>query len=401
MNKAICFLVLFFLTLPAVGWTTQADQFTAVVVSPLTPQTKAVLGTDGNYHIVYELELTNTRRPPATLLTIEVLDSSNPSRIIAAYQEGELLARLRTHDNQPPPNSEIEFNGTRLFLIHIPIESYEDIPRGLLHHVKFSVDTSDTDPTPIITSYTAAPFRISPRRVPVIGRPLAGKGWVAVNGCCGAERAHRNTGLPVNGRLYYAQRFAVDWIRLDDQGRFVHGDLTQVGNYTAYGADVLAIANGTVIETLDTLDDQVPGSLPDRSTITAQTLLGNHIILELHNGLFAFYAHLQKGPFGVRVQPGDHVRRGQVIGKLGNTGNTSAPHLHLHLMDGPSAIGSNGIPFVIRKFDFTGQIPDIFYDIEPIDDRSWSNSLIPTPLPRRGQFPLDLDIINFERNRRR
>lgn len=83
---------------------------------------------------------------------------------------------------------------------------------------------------------------------------------------------------------------------------------------------------------------------------------GNHVVLDLGGGRYAFYAHLRKG--SVAVHPGDRVRRGQVLAKVGNTGNTSAPHLHFHLMDGPSVLGSEGIPYVIDRFALAGKIPD-------------------------------------------
>ena len=173
--------------------------------------------------------------------------------------------------------------------------------------------------------YVVAPIEVS-AGVPTIGPPLAGTGWVALNGCCEPMGVHRGTGLPVNGKIYFAQRFAIDWMKLDDAGRMVNGDASKVENYVDYGAEVLAVADGTVVETLNTLDEQVPGKLPDPATITLENVDGNHVVIDLGKGLYAFYAHLQKD--SVLVKEGQHVKLGQVLGKLGNTGNTSGPHLH-------------------------------------------------------------------------
>ena len=173
-------------------------------------------------------------------------------------------------------------------------------------------------------------------------------GWVAFNGCCEPGGAHRATVLPVNGSLHFAQRFAIDWMQLDAEGRFVHGDPSDVRSYTSYGRDVLAIADATVLETRNDLPDQVPGKDPDPTTLSLETVDGNHVVLDLGNGRYAMYAHLRPG--SVVVAPGARVSRGQVIGKLGNTGNTSAPHLHFQMMDGASPLGSERIPYVLERF---------------------------------------------------
>ncbi|HEV8058812.1 MAG TPA: peptidoglycan DD-metalloendopeptidase family protein, partial [Gemmataceae bacterium] len=214
------------------------------------------------------------------------------------------------------------------------------------------------------------------------------------NGCCEAGGAHRGSGLAANGWIYYGQRFAIDWMRLDDAGRLVHGDPADVHNYSCYGVDVLAVADGTVVQVLDALGDQPPGKLPDPKTMTVENVLGNHVILDLGAGVYAFYAHMEKGSIG--VAEGQHVKRGDVLGKLGNSGNTSAPHLHFHLMEGPSALASNGIPYVIDSFALAGKIPP---EKDPAAansiEGSWSGALFPSPSPRHGQFPLDLDVIDF------
>jgi hypothetical protein len=263
-----------------------------------------------------------------------------------------------------------------------------------MHHIEVlgAASPAPKATTPVLLSYTVAPLDIS-RKVPVISAPLSGKGWVAVNGCCGADSVHRSSSLSVNGGIYFAQRFAIDWMRLDQAGQFVHGDASDVHNYDSYGADVLAVADGTVIETLNDLDDQKPGTLPDPKTITLQNVDGNHVVLDLGDGVFAFYAHLQKG--SVRVASGDRVKRGQVLGKLGNTGNTSAPHLHFHLMESPSVLGSNGIPYRIDSFAVAGQVSPADFAVATGVEGNWSKGLLRSSNPRHNQFPLDLDIVDF------
>ena len=83
---------------------------------------------------------------------------------------------------------------------------------------------------------------------------------------------------------------------------------------------------------------------------------GNHVVVDIGEGRFAFYAHMQPG--SVRVKVGDKVKTGQVLGLLGNSGNTDSPHLHFHVMDGPSPLVSNGLPFVFNSFTGQGRLTD-------------------------------------------
>jgi hypothetical protein len=370
------------------------DQFTPVILSPLMPSVRPFPGTDGRQHVVYELVLTNASPTPATLQKLEVVDALNPGKVLATYDGADLLLHLRTTGNTLAETAEIEFNGTRLFLIDLDFSSQTTLPRRLLHRVELLGGTSPArkPATPAPLAYTVAPVELR-LGLPTIGPPLTGKGWVAANGCCGVTGVHRSSSLPVNGRIYFAQRFAIDWMQLDANGRLVHGDPSDVRNYTCYGADVLAVADGKVVGMLNTLDDQKPGTLPDPKTITVENVDGNHVVLDLGHGIYAFYAHLQKD--SVTVALGDRVKRGQVLGKLGNTGNTSAPHLHFHLMDGASVLGSSGLPYVIDSFLLTGQIPIAKFDAAPGVEGDWSEGMFATPSPRKNQYPLDLVVADF------
>jgi hypothetical protein len=387
------------LALPAAGQKSAPDQFTPVVVSPLAGSTQPFPGTDGKYHVVYELLMTNTKPTPATLKKVEVVEAPsqghNSNAVIASYEGDALVSRIRTLANTPAHSPEIEFNGTRLLLIDLAFDTRAQVPGRLEHRFELT-GASGPAPTPMTPaglSYTVAPLDLH-SQLREIGPPLAGKRWVALNGCCEISGAHRGSGLSANGWIYFGQRFAIDWMRLDEAGRLVHGDPADVHNYSCYGVDVLAVADGTVVQVLDALGDQPPGNLPDPKTMTVENVLGNHVVLDLGGGVYAFYAHMEKGSIG--VVEGQRVKRGQVLGKLGNSGNTSAPHLHFHLMDGPSALASNGIPYVIDSFALAGKVPA---EKDPAMassiEGSLSGDLFPSPSPRHAQFPLNLDVVDF------
>jgi murein DD-endopeptidase MepM/ murein hydrolase activator NlpD len=84
---------------------------------------------------------------------------------------------------------------------------------------------------------------------------------------------------------------------------------------------------------------------------------GNYIALDLGGGRFAFYEHLKPG--SLQVKAGQRVKRGQVIGALGFTGDSTGPHLHFHVADANSPLGAEGVPFVFERFEVLGSYPDI------------------------------------------
>ncbi len=182
-------------------------------------------------------------------------------------------------------------------------------------------------------------------------------------------------------------------MRLNDEGEFVHGDPHQLTNYVDYGAKVLVVAPGTVVQVFNTLDDQVPGQLPDPDSFpTLESVDGNHVILDLGNGYYAFYPHMQKG--SITVQVGDHVTRGEVLGLLGNSGNTSGPHLHFQLMTKPSGLGASGLPYVVDHFDLVGQVDFDQWQKSPGVEGHWGKYFA-KPKPQDDRFPLNLNIIDF------
>src|SRR5262249_7723437 len=146
----------------------------------------------------------------------------------------------------------------------------------------------------------------------------------------GAED-HRRAFNAIDGRERIPQRFAIDWMRLGPDGRLFQNDKKTNKNFYGYGAEVLAVASGRVSDLLDNLPENVGSNERNARAITVDNAVGNYVVLDLGNSHYAVYAHLQ--PQSLRVKRGDHVRAGQVLALLGNSGNSDAPHLHFHLVD--------------------------------------------------------------------
>lgn len=378
---------------------TVTDAFTAVTVRPLSAAAVPFLGSDGRQHLAYDVELTNASAVPATLTRLDVVDAADRSRVLASFGGPDLVERLRRLPSAPATDAAVPPQESRLLFVDLA-GAPGTLPTAVLHHLFVDAVASPAVRTPGPLDYVVAPLATG-GTARVIGPPVTGERWVAVNGCCEPGFPHRSSPSTFNGELVNGQRFAIDWKQLDADGQFYSGDRTRNESYVDYGADIVAVADGTITATLDTLDANAPGVLPANDPvlgpqITVQTVDGNHIVQDVGDGAFAFYAHLQKG--SLLVKPGDRVTKGQVIAKLGNTGNANASHMHFHLMNGPSPLGADGLPYVIDRFDYRGALdPQQIVDADDYLTGRFVNGPLPAPQPRTDELPLAWAIVDFPR----
>jgi len=161
--------------------------------------------------------------------------------------------------------------------------------------------------------------------------PFKGK-WTVFNGGVSKALSHSWGILP--------QRYAYDFIIMDDEGKSLSGDNKSLQSYYCYGQDVIAPADGTVVRVSSKhKDSRVTGS---RIYCDAWDIRGNFIVIEHAEKEFSLIAHLMPGSVTMRV--GDRVKQGEIIAKCGNSGNTSEPHIHFQLQSGKSFFASAGLP---------------------------------------------------------
>jgi len=392
----------------SVDGVTVPDAFTAVTVETIGAPPLPFPGTDGRFHVVYDLQLTNATKIPATLGRIDVVDGTDPERTIASFSGAALVDpsctfgecnRLRDLPAGYVDSAVIPPQTSRVVFIDFTLDSLDQLPPVLLHRISGTGALSPAFGEPGAMEYLAAPLEISTRTLPVIAPPVRGDNWVALNGCCEPGFPHRSSVMSVNGKLNNSQRFAIDWKRTNDAGQFYAGDKTSNDSYIDYGADILAVADGTVVSILDGMADNAPGVLPAHdpelaAKLTVENVDGNHVVLDLGGGVYAMYAHLIAG--SVTVKPGDTVTEGQVLGHLGNTGNANASHLHFQLMDGPSLLDSDSLPYAFESFDYAGQVaPELIADADDYLTGTFLQGALSRPDPRTGELPLGFAIIDF------
>ncbi|MFK5689208.1 M23 family metallopeptidase [Ornithinimicrobium sp. LYQ92] len=216
--------------------------------------------------------------------------------------------------------------------------------------------------------------------------PVRGR-WIAVNSP--ADK------VPSHGIHAYGQTYAIDILHPAPTDAHTSlgwtGGLRNPSGFSCFGEPVYAVAAGTVVRASDGLRDQrsrsswpaviwmltVEGLL--RELAGPRFILGNHLVLDHGDGTFSAYAHLRRG--SIAVTPGERVEAGQQVAALGNTGNTSEPHLHVQLMDRARVNAAAGLPFRWRDV----QIEPAGVDKAEGADSAGAGAVVTEGLPGKGQ----------------
>jgi murein DD-endopeptidase MepM/ murein hydrolase activator NlpD len=161
-------------------------------------------------------------------------------------------------------------------------------------------------------------------------------------------------------------------------------------DWVGFGADVLAVADGIVRDARDGEPNHSPlGPLPSLTDLTERLLMGNFVVLEVAPHVFVHYAHLQPGSLTVKV--GDRVRRGAVLGRLGQSGQAQLPHLHFQVSNASTFEEAEGIPFVFQAFDRLGSAT-----LLDVLDQSKMPTSADSVKKCRRQLPVDGDVLLFK-----
>jgi murein DD-endopeptidase MepM/ murein hydrolase activator NlpD len=349
------------------------------------PEPPTVFRADGKSHLAYELHLTNFSSQDCALTRVEVLRGDGDHQSLAQYEGADLVGSVARPGAQGLTGTDKLRLGPGLsgvVYLWVDLNADAEVPAEIEHRI--SVKVADSD-------FTVQCARVAVKRdVALIGPPLRGGDWMAANGPSNTS-AHRRALIPIGGSARISQRFAIDWVQLRDDGNTFTGDPKDNKNYRAYDSEVLAVADGTVSEVKDGIPQNVPGIDSRAVPITLGTIGGNHIILDLGDGRYAFYAHLQPG--SLRVKPGDRVRRGEVLALVGNSGNSTEPHLHFQLCDANSPLGSEGLPYALESFEVQGS--GTMGPLGPAAGADWKGTKSGPPQKREREIPAENEVVRF------
>ncbi|MEU1469392.1 M23 family metallopeptidase [Streptomyces sp. NPDC005761] len=383
---------------------------TAPVPGPqFTPLTAAVMtkpapfnATDGRTHLSYELLTTNalSSSTPVRLDRVDVLDArtkrvvgslSGQALAEAANPVGDPLPGADGYTPPPPAPTPTVIQGSQKWVIwlDLTLRRGQPAPEVLEHHLSGAIlapggPSAFEETVQVTPTAHTAPLNLAP--------PVRPGTWYSSESCCGNTHHRRGLG-PINGRFYVPQRFAIDWYRVGEQGQTWEGDPTRLTSYLSYRQPVVAADGGRVVEVQDGIPDNAPPVTPPVPPI--EETVGNHVTVEVAPGRYLLYAHLKPG--SLKVREGDHVEPGRVLGLIGNSGNSTTPHLHFQVMTTAEFFPTDSPPFTFRKFRVVGQVEPRIWDDNLGLQPTGVLPITPSPYdgPHRARYPLDREVLEF------
>lgn len=336
----------FYLEQVALGMPLETSVQHACVNSFLRPQAVKI---DGKYHTRYELLLQEVNGVDKTIEKIEIWEQS---QLLVEYS-GEALTELLSGYGE---------NQTAFAFITLQTES---IPTRIDNRVSIRNGSSSSLE---VRQYVV---ELDDTAVTRIASPVKDGVWYFAE--LGAHEHHAKFldfeyAHPVN-----SQRWAVDLLKvwLEDES-VCREDCSRNEQFATYAQPFYAVADGTVVAVYDGVVDNLPGQVPE--DLSSQEHAGNYILQDLGEGIYALYAHAQ--PNSLLVKVGEQLTQGQPLGHIGNSGNSTAPHLHFHLVelkmdelkDNLQVFNGEGVPFTFEQFMQLDPLPGIRTQEMPADD---------------------------------
>jgi hypothetical protein len=330
----------------------------------------------GRIYLTYELTVTNFATYPESIQRVDVMDASGSDhKTLATLADSALDAALQHFSNpvlgdQKPPAGpgyrQLAPGESAIVFLMIVLPGDARVPERLRHRVQ----TSDSAVEGALIGTHATELR-------TLGPPVAGGSWAVLAGPTNNDSYHRRGIIVLDGHPAISRRYAIDWKQLDRGGASFSGAADENRSYYAYGKPVVAVAAGSIVDVVDGLPENIPGHNGTGRRAVAlslQTIGGNSVTLDLGGGQFAHYYHLQTG--SLLVHPGEHVKRGQLLARVGDSGDALEPHLHFEVTTSAKTMVGEGVPYVIDR-----------WRVVPSGGAA--------PGERRRELPPDLSVVDF------
>jgi murein DD-endopeptidase len=306
-------------------------------ISVHVPQAPTRVTIEGSAVVYYELQVKNISRDTLSVRSVTITGKKP-----LVVMRGKALEDAMSNVVLVPQHSAT---------LYVELNDVPDQGDRLNHHIEYGIPRKRKDDS---ESFTTSAVTSLQKRTPVmVAAPLREGNWAAIYSPAW-QRGHRRVQFSFDGVDYLPGRFAIDFVRLDSAGHYASANEDSVANWYGYGNAVYAVAAGVVVAVRT--DFVESPTLSGHPAYAAADATGNFVAIDVGQGNVVFYEHLKPG--SIHVSPGEKIRAGQVIGAVGFTGQSTGPHLHMHVANGPLPLRAEGLPFVFREFQLVGRYPE-------------------------------------------
>ncbi|MBT1705891.1 M23 family metallopeptidase [Chryseosolibacter indicus] len=337
---------------------------------------------DNKHYVCYELHITNFSLQKVKLqeIVVSVRDSKTTFFKGDADELSKRFQKVGTHVKDSV--LVMKPGGSGVLYLEIEVPEIKDA-FVLQHQISLSLYAESGDEKEVINGIE---LEVPKEKAISIGPPLKGGLWTAIHHPSW-ERGHRRVIYTLGGKARIPGRYAIDFVKVNDEGLTTSGEADHVDSWLGYGAEVLAVADG-VVSSVNKSFPEVD-KLSEHPAYGATKATGNYVSIKIGKGVYAFYEHLK--PNSISVKAGQKVKKGDMIALLGFTGQTTNPHLHFHMASNDSPLGAEGIPYVFDSFNHVG----VYDELDNLGKKKWisnsnSNSL------RREERPVPNSVVEFK-----
>jgi hypothetical protein len=341
---------------------------------------------DGKTIARYELHIFNNTAHDISLKNLQILNGKG-GNILEMFDSLQLsVISGKWHDDiKATDPCIVPASSKAVVYLDLQLKVVSDV-RELLHSLSYVYRDSQAKKNEVkMVTITGAPIDVLKGQGLILGAPVKGNSWAAVYDPAWV-RGHRRVMFRFEGKPYIPARFAIDFVKLDSLGHYAKGSQDTVGNWFGHGLEVLAVADGVVASVRDDFAESFTVSAHPGYDSSKAT--GNYVSIDIGNKAFAFYEHLK--PNSIRVKPGQHVKKGEVIALLGFTGQSTGPHLHFHVANRNAPLEAEGVPYVFEKFRFVG----FYQDFSRFGNEPWNVSK-KGRITVRNQIPGPNIVVDF------
>lgn len=326
------------------------------VIANYTP-----FATDKYLRICYMLKMWEFRKDKLMLKEIIVLDNDTKAELMTIGEES--FGYFISNPPNPIPFLSQDQISSYYLSVQLPIPLGQPVPSNVLH--RFILQDTVSNAEVVVEGGLFSPRKYeSPL---AISSPVKGTNWMFIN--LSTMGYHYNSAFFVDGQIFSGDQFAFDNLQLDSAQHSSSGDPLNNHSYFNYRDTLYAVSDGSVVALVDGRPEN-SGNAKDIVIGSLDEYGGNYLILDLGGQHYALYAHCV--PFSFFVKNGDVVKEGQPLALLGNSGNSTEPHLHFQVCDKPHAFFSKGLPFVIKNYTRIGE----FGNLNPSPPTVITNSMM-------------------------